>query len=141
MTQLEILRKMEWSGFAGMNCIICGRFKPDGHQDTCLLAQAIAEAEKDYRQPWCPCGGEFMGVGIHVCSQHYVYDCNKCGCQISIPKQLVTLPGRAAEAEKVCEWEWVGTWARSCGPAFSVPLKTPYAYCPDCGHRIREVKE
>ena len=50
MSVLELLRKMEWHPQACEDnrlCFHCGQWEEEGHHPTCLLAQAIAEAEKD----------------------------------------------------------------------------------------------
>ncbi len=44
MTLLEILKEMETGNRFG--CVVCGQLRSDGHTKDCLLAQAIAEAEK-----------------------------------------------------------------------------------------------
>lgn len=47
MTLLEMLKKMEWKeGLSGTWCPICMEFKHKGHAKDCLLAEAIADAEK-----------------------------------------------------------------------------------------------
>lgn len=61
MTILEMLRKMETDKdidglYAkgkleqGPACVYCGRYDDEEHTETCLLAQAIADAEDDVRK-------------------------------------------------------------------------------------------
>jgi hypothetical protein len=41
----DVLRRYQWGDQDSWFCMVCSRYRVDGHRDDCLLMQTVAELE------------------------------------------------------------------------------------------------